>query len=111
VITEINRFTRGWVGSCRRSTVTHQVEGLDQWTRRRLRQMLWEPWRTPRTRDRQLVTRGLEVERARKATATGRGAWWHAGAAHRHVAVNTRVPAEWGLLRRLDHLRDMARST
>ncbi len=111
VITAINRVTRGGVGSCRRSTVNHQFDGLDQWTRRRLRKMLWEPWRTPRTRDRQLVTMGLEVERARKATATGRGAWWHAGASHRHAAVNNRVLAEWGLLSLLDHLRDLERST
>ena len=39
VITEINRFTRGWVGYFRRSTVKHQFEGRDQWTRRRWRKM------------------------------------------------------------------------
>ena len=111
VITEINRFTRGWVGYFRLSTVKHQFEGLDQWMRRRLRKILWEQWRKPRTRYRKLVAMGLEVERARKATATGRGAWWNAGASHMHAAVNNRVLAEWGLLSLLDQLRDMERST
>jgi RNA-directed DNA polymerase len=79
--------------------------------RRRLRKILWELWRKPRTRYRTLVAMGLEVERARTATAPGRGAWWNAGASHRHAAVNHRVLAEWGLLRRLDQRRDLERST
>ena len=111
VITEINRFTRGWVGSVRRSTVTHQFEGREQWTRRRLRKLVWEPWRKPRSRSRTLVTLGLEVERARKATATGRGAWWKAGASHRPAAGNKRVLAEWGLWSLLEQRRDLERST
>ena len=111
VITEINRCTRGWVGYFRLSTVKHQVEGLDQWLRRRLRKILGEQWRKPRTRYRKLVSMGLEVERARKATAPGRGAWWNAGASHMHAAVNNRVLAEWGLLSLLDQLRDLERST
>jgi RNA-directed DNA polymerase len=51
------------------------------------------------------------VERARKATATGRGAWWKAGTSHMPAAVNHRVLAEWGPLSLLDQLRDLERST
>jgi RNA-directed DNA polymerase len=111
VISEITRSTRGWVGYCRRSTVKHQFEGLDQWMRQRLRKILWEQWRTPKTRCRMLVALGLEVDRARKATATGRGAWWNTGASHMHAAVNNRVIAAWGLLRLLTQLRALQRST
>ena len=84
---------------------------LDQWMRRRLRKILWEQWRKPKTRCRKLMALGLEAERARKATATGRGAWWNAGASHMHAAVNNRVLAEWGLRSLLDQLRAMQRST
>jgi RNA-directed DNA polymerase len=111
VITAINRFTRGGVGDVRLSTVNHQCEGRDQGLRRRFRKIWWEQWRRPRTRDRTLVARGREVERARKATATGRGAWWKAGASHRHAAVNTRVLAAWGLVRLRAQRRDLERST
>ena len=45
-----------------------------------------------------MVALGLEAARARKATATGRGAWWNAGASHMHAAVNNRLLAVWGLL-------------
>ena len=111
VIAEINRFTRGWVGYFRLSRVKQQFDLVDQWMRRRLRKILWEQWRKPQTRCRKLLALGLEAERARKATATGRGAWWNAGASHMHAAVNNRVLAEWGLQSLLDQLQAMQRST
>ena len=36
--------------------------------------------------------------RAKKATATGLGAWWNAGASHMHLAVNNGLVKDWGLL-------------
>ena len=111
VIEEVNRFTRGWFGYFRLSSVKAQFDMLDQWIRRRLRKILWEQWRTPKTRCRKLIALGLEAGRARKATATGLGAWWNAGASHMHVAVNNRVLAEWGLRNLVDQHRSMQRST
>ena len=111
VIEEINRFTRGWVGSFRLARVKHQFDTLDQWIRRRLRKMLWEQWRKPKTRRRKLMALRLEAERARKATATGLGAWWNAGASHMHAAVDNRVLASWGFRSLLDQHRAIQRST
>ena len=111
VIDEVNRFTRGWVGYCRLATVTDPFDKLDQWIRRRLRKILWEQWKKPKTRCRKMVALGLEAARARQATATGRGAWWNAGASHMHAAVNNRLLAVWGLLNLLTQLRDLQRST
>ncbi len=111
VIEEVNRFTRGWFGYFRLSSVKAQFDMLDQWIRRRLRKILWEQWRQPKTRCRKLIALGLEVERARKATATGLGAWWNAGASHMHAAVNNRVLAVWRLRGLLDQHRAMQRST
>ena len=110
VIGEINRFTRGWVGYYRLASVKAQFDTVDQWIRRRLRKILWEQWRTPKTRCRKLIALGLERQRARKATATGLGAWWNAGASHMHAAVNNRVLASWGLRSLLDQHRAMQRS-
>lgn len=111
VIEESNRFTRGWVGYVRLASVKHQFDTLDQWIRRRLRKILWEQWRKPKPRRRKLMALGLEAERARKATATGLGAWWNAGASHMHAAVNNRVLASWGLRSLLDQPRARQRST
>ena len=111
VIGEINRFTRGWVGYYRLANVKAQFDTLDQWIRRRLRKILWEQWRKPKTRCRKLIALGLEAQRARKATATGLGAWWNAGASHMYAAVNNRALASWGLRSLLDQHRAMQRST
>ena len=111
VIAEINEFTRGWIGYFRLATVKDTFDKLDQWIRRRLRKILWEQWKKPKTRCRRMVALGLEASRARKATATGRGAWWNAGASHMHAAVNNRLLAAWGLLSLLSRLRTLQRST
>ena len=109
VIKEINQFTRGWVGYFRLATVKQAFEALDQWLRRRLRKILWEQWKKPKTRFRRLVALGVNAERARKATATGLGAWWNAGASHMHAAITNRLLAQWGLLSLLDLLQTRAR--
>jgi RNA-directed DNA polymerase len=111
VIEEINRFTQGWIGYFRLASVHAQFEMMALWMRRRVRKILWEQWRKPKTRCRKLMALGLEVGRARKATATGLGAWWNAGASHMHAAVNNRVLASWGLRSLLDQHRVMQRST
>ena len=109
VIKEVNQFTRGWVGYFRLATVKQAFDTLDQWLRRRLRKILWEQWKKPKTRYRRLVALGVNAERARKATATGLGAWWNAGASHMHAAITNRLLAQWGLLSLLDLLQTRAR--
>ena len=104
VIKEVNQFTRGWVGYFRLATVKRAFDDLDQWLRRRLRKILWEQWKKPKTRFRRLVALGVEAERARKAAATGLGAWWNAGASHMHAAITNRRLAQWGLLSLLGQL-------
>ena len=104
VIDEINRYLRGWFGYFRLSSVKQTFDLLDQWIRRRLRKILWEQWRKPRTRYRKLVALGLWAERARKATATGRRAWWNAGSSHMHAAIPNKLLAQWGLLSLLEQV-------
>ena len=110
VIKEINAFTRGWVGYFRLANVKAAFEQLDQWLRRRLRKILWEQWRKPETRRRKLTALGVDATRARKAAATGLGAWWNAGASHLHAAVTIRLLTQWGLCGLLDQLRGWQRS-
>ncbi len=106
VIEEISRYLRGWFGYFRLSSVKQIVDLLDQWIRRRLRKILWEQWRKPKTRYRKLVALGLWAERARKATATGRRAWWNAGSSHMHAAIPNKLLAQWGLLSLLDQVAE-----
>jgi len=104
VIEEISRYLRGWFGYFRMSSVKQPFDFLDQWIRRRLRKILWEQWRKPKTRCRKLMALGIWAVRARKATATGRRAWWNAGSSHMHAAIPNRLLAQWGLLNLLDQV-------
>ena len=110
VIEQINTFTRGWVGYYRMTEVKRQFDDLDQWIRRRLRKILWQQWKTPRNRAKKLRSFGLWPERAKRASSSGRGPWWNAGASHMHAAITNKRLVNWGLLSLLTMLRGLNRA-
>jgi group II intron reverse transcriptase/maturase len=74
IVKEVNRYTRGWMGYYRLAATPSVYEQLDEWTRRRLRQLLWKRWKRGATRVRELVQLGVPPERARWG-ATGTSPW------------------------------------
>jgi hypothetical protein len=48
---------------------------LDEWLRRRLRQLLWKRWKKPRARWRNLVALGVPPRSAREAAGSAKGTW------------------------------------
>jgi group II intron reverse transcriptase/maturase len=74
VIREVNQYLRGWIGYFRLADTPSVFEGLDSWTRRRLRQMVWKRWKRGRTRYRELVAFGVPRERAALG-AVGTSPW------------------------------------
>jgi len=64
ILTEINRYTMGWVGYFRLAKTATVFRELDQWIRRRLRQLVWKRWKRGRTRYRELVALGVPAHRA-----------------------------------------------
>jgi RNA-directed DNA polymerase len=105
VIQELNVYLRGWSEYFRLAEVKQVFEDLDSWTRRRLRKLLWRQWKAAKTRFKKLVHYGVGRERARKATAGGRGPWYNAGASHMHAAIPNRLLTSWGLLNLLQRHR------
>jgi RNA-directed DNA polymerase len=75
VLSEINAYTRGWIGYFRLANTPSVFQELDEWLRRRLRQLLWKRWKKPRTRQRNLVALGVPPRTAREAASSGRGTW------------------------------------
>jgi len=98
VIEDLNSYTRGWMTYFRLSEVVGEFKTLDGWLRRRLRKILWQQWKTPRNRRRQLLKLGLNSDLARRAKDTGRGAWWNAASEPMNYGVSTSRLAQWGLL-------------
>ncbi len=75
VLKEINAYTRGWMGYFRLADTPSVFQGLDEWLRRRLRQLLWKRWKRPRTRQRNLVALGVPPRTAHEASGSGKGTW------------------------------------
>ena len=74
IIQEINQYTLGWIGYFRQANTPSVYEELDQWIRRRLRQIVWKRWKRGTTRYRELVKLGVPKSRAALG-AVGKSPW------------------------------------
>jgi RNA-directed DNA polymerase len=74
IVSALNRYLIGWTTYFQLADTPSVFEDLDQWTRRRLRQMLWKRWKHGTTRFRELVRLGVPPERAALG-ATGTSPW------------------------------------
>ena len=102
---ELNPILRGWGNYFQLAQVEGRFEELDQWVRRRLRQMVWRQWKRNPTRAVRLIRRGLHKERAIKSAGNGRGSWWNAGASHMNEAFPKRYFDHVGLVALLNQRR------
>ena len=59
VLGQVNRQVQGWVGYFRLADTPTPFKELDEWLRRRLRQLVWKRWKRGTTRWRELVTLGV----------------------------------------------------
>lgn len=97
-IDTLNPLLRGWINYFQLTQSKSILEELDGWVRRRLRCQLWRQWKRPRTRERRLLARGLDAERAWRSAVNGRGPWWNAGASHMNHALPAAYFTNLGLL-------------
>jgi RNA-directed DNA polymerase len=78
-IVALNRFTRGWTAYFALADTPSVFAELDEWLRRRLRQVRWKEWKRPRTRARNLCALGIPAGTARQWALTRKGYWRVAG--------------------------------
>lgn len=102
---ELNPILRGWGNYFELAEVEGTFEELEQWVRRKLRQMLWRQWKRNHTRAARLIQRGLPRERAWKSAGNGRGSWWNAGASHMNEALPRKYFDHLGLVSLLNQRR------
>jgi RNA-directed DNA polymerase len=74
-ITEINRFTVGWTAYFALADTPRPFEDLDEWLRRRLRQVRWKEWKRYQTRLRNLRALGMSERDAREWAGSRKGYW------------------------------------
>lgn len=108
-IEQLNPLLRGWAAYFKLASGKQALETLDGWIRRKLRCVLWRQWKRAAARARNLMRRGLTVDRAWRSATNGRGPWWNAGASH----MNAAFPKSWfdtlGLVSLLDTVRRLQR--
>jgi len=66
---------KGWKAYFRKAEVKAAFRSLDEWLWRKLRALVWRQWKTPTTRAKRLMLRGLTPQEAYRAAHCGAGPW------------------------------------
>jgi RNA-directed DNA polymerase len=90
-LTDLNRYLRGWIGYFGLARQFDDIADLDGWIRRRIRMCYWKQWRRPRTKVRNLVRLGVNLDMAIKH-AVSRKSYWRMS---RTPAMRTAMPNKW----------------
>jgi len=86
-IKRLNDFLVGWIGYFGAAQTKSIFEELDEWLRRRLRQILWKQWKRTETRYRELRRLGLKQQAAREIAGSRKGYWRTAATPQLHKAL------------------------
>jgi group II intron reverse transcriptase/maturase len=96
-INAINRFTVGWTAYFAFADTPYPFEQLDEWLRRRLRQVKWKQWKRVRTKRRKLIALGIPEDEAHKAACSRKGSWRNSSSRLIHQALPKAYWADLGL--------------
>lgn len=72
---KISQFIRGWINYFGIANCYQLCVDLDHWIRRRVRMAYWRQWRKPRTKVRNMMSRGVHVRAAVACGITSKGPW------------------------------------
>ncbi|WP_209066508.1 group II intron reverse transcriptase/maturase [Arthrobacter pigmenti] len=78
-ITLLNRYIRGWMGYFRLAETPRKFADMDEWFRRRMRQIRWKEWKRGRARVANLRKLGIRPQQAREWGMSSKGYWRVAG--------------------------------
>jgi RNA-directed DNA polymerase len=91
-IAQINRYVIGWMGYFRLADTPRVFAGLDEWFRRRMRQIRWKEWKRPKTRQSNLRKLGISRQASYEWSNSSKGFWRIAGSP---VLATTLTNAYW----------------
>ena len=75
ILKRMKRYTVGWLGYYSIADMESHIKRLNEWIRRRIRQIYWKQWKRIKTRHDNLVKLGIDNENAWK-WANSRKAYW-----------------------------------
>ena len=72
---DLTRYLRGWLGYFGRCETPSTLQGLEEWTRRRLRSAIWKQWKRGTVRFAELRKRGVGKDLAAQTAGSAHGPW------------------------------------
>jgi RNA-directed DNA polymerase len=87
MVTELTRYLQGWLGYFGRCETPSVLRELGEWTRHRLRSMLWKQWKTGSQRLAELRQRGVKGDLAVQTAGSAHGPWRLANSPALHIAL------------------------
>ncbi|MEO7705866.1 MAG: group II intron reverse transcriptase/maturase [Thermoflexales bacterium] len=84
---DLTRYLRGWLGYFGKCQTPSVLEGLEQWTRRRLRSVIWKQWKRGTVRFAELRKRGVGKDLAAQTAGSAHGPWRLADSPGLHIAL------------------------
>ena len=75
VLQRLKRYTTGWIGYYSIADMESKIKGLNEWIRRRIRQIYWKQWKKNKTKHDNLVKLGIGSETAWMWANSRKGYW------------------------------------
>jgi RNA-directed DNA polymerase len=72
---ELAQYLKGWLGYFGKCQTPSVLQGLEEWTRRRLRSVIWKQWKRGTVRFAELRKRGVGTDLAAKTAGSAHGPW------------------------------------
>lgn len=107
-IQQLNQILVGWISYYRLTELIWPLKKLDSWIRRRIRVLIWRHWKTPKTRTRNLIARGVSIGVAKANAYANAGPWKSAALPGMNQAFPNNTLYGWGLKSLLDEHRRFA---
>lgn len=84
----LDAYIRGWVNYYALADARGHMTRMDEWLRRRMRQLAWKQWKTPKSRRQNLLARGVSEYWAKRTGGSSRGYWRMSKSPPVHQALN-----------------------
>src|SRR6266498_1900577 len=72
---KLAQYLRGWLGYFGKCQTPSVLQGLEEWTRRRLRSVIWKQWKRGTVRFAELRKRGVNKDLAASTAGSAHGPW------------------------------------
>jgi hypothetical protein len=81
-------YITGWVNYFALADAKGHMQRLDEWLRRRMRQLAWKQWKTPKNRRQNLLKHGVSKYWAVRAGGSSLGPWRMSSSPPLHKALS-----------------------